>query len=72
MTPVPYARNPNLNSLSARLMTDVTSAYTLSHTEHLADLDAYRLPIMIEHPLAQDDIRRHAQLQDRPSRRSVP
>ena len=45
-------------------MADANSAYTLGHTEHLADLDAYRL-LMIEQPLAQDDLRRHAQLQDR-------
>ena len=45
-------------------MADANSAYTLDHTEHLADLDAYRL-LMIEQPLAQDDLRRHAQLQDR-------
>ena len=48
----------------APLMADANSAYTLSHAEHLADLDAYRL-LMIEQPLAQDDLRRHAQLQDR-------
>ena len=49
---------------AAPLMADANSAYTLGHTEHLADLDAYRL-LMIEQPLAQDDLRRHAQLQDR-------
>jgi len=48
----------------APLMADANSAYTLGHAEHLADLDAYRL-LMIEQPLAQDDLRRHAQLQDR-------
>ena len=48
----------------APLMADANSAYTLDHAEHLADLDAYRL-LMIEQPLAQDDLRRHAQLQDR-------
>ena len=48
----------------APLMADANSAYTLGHTEHLADLDAYRL-LMIEQPLAQDDLRRHARLQDR-------
>ena len=48
----------------APLMADANSAYTLGHIEHLADLDAYRL-LMIEQPLAQDDLRRHAQLQDR-------
>ena len=48
----------------APLMADANSAYTLAHAEHLAELDAYRL-LMIEQPLAQDDLRRHAQLQDR-------
>lgn len=48
----------------APLTADANSAYTLDHAEHLADLDAYRL-LMIEQPLAQDDLRRHTQLQDR-------
>ena len=48
----------------APLMADANSAYTLAHADHLADLDAYRLQ-MLEQPLAQDDLRRHAQLQDR-------
>ncbi len=48
----------------APLMADANSAYTLAHGDHLADLDAYRL-LMLEQPLAQDDLRRHAQLQDR-------
>ena len=47
----------------APLMADANSAYTPAHAEHLADLDAYRLQ-MLEQPLAQDDLRRHAQLQD--------
>ena len=48
----------------APLMADANSAYTLAHADHLAELDACRL-LMIEQPLAQDDLRRHAQLQDR-------
>ena len=48
----------------APLMADANSAYTLSDAEHLADLDACRL-LMLEQPLAQDDLHRHAQLQDR-------
>ena len=48
----------------APLMADANSAYTLAHADHLADLDACRLQ-MLEQPLAQDDLRRHAQLQDR-------
>ena len=49
---------------AAPLMADANSAYTLAHADHLADLDAFGL-LMIEQPLAQDDLRRHAQLQDR-------
>ena len=49
---------------AAPLMADANSAYTLGHADHLADLDAFGL-LMIEQPLAQDDLRRHAQLQDR-------
>ena len=48
----------------APLAADANSAYTLEHAGHLADLDACRL-LMLEQPLAQDDLRRHAQLQDR-------
>ena len=46
------------------LMADANSAYTLRLADHLADLDAYQL-MMIEQALAYDDLRRHAQLQDR-------
>ena len=42
----------------APLMADANRGYTLGHTHHLADLDAYRL-LMIAQPLAQDDLRRH-------------
>ena len=49
---------------NAPLMADANSAYTLSHAEHLADLDPFRL-MMIEQPLAYDDLLRHAELQDR-------
>ena len=48
----------------APLMADANSAYTLEDAAHLADLDRFGL-MMIEQPLAQDDLRRHAQLQDR-------
>ena len=48
----------------APLMADANSAYTLAHADHLAQLDPYRL-LMIEQPLAHDDLRRHAELQDR-------
>ena len=48
----------------APLMADANSAYTLRQADHLAELDPFNL-MMIEQPLAHDDLRRHAQLQDR-------
>ena len=50
--------------VDAPLMADANSAYTLRHADHLADLDSFNL-MMIEQPLAHDDLRRHALLQDR-------
>jgi O-succinylbenzoate synthase len=44
------------------LMADANSAYTLEHLDHLKELDQYGL-IMIEQPLAYDDIIDHAKLQ---------
>ena len=44
------------------LMADANSAYTLEHTEHLKRLDEFNL-MMIEQPLAHDDIVDHAVLQ---------
>lgn len=46
------------------LMCDANSAYRLEDADHLAELDAFNL-IMIEQPLGQDDLVRHAQLQKR-------
>jgi O-succinylbenzoate synthase len=46
------------------LMADANSAYTLGQADHLARLDAFNL-IMIEQPLGQDDLVRHAALQRR-------
>jgi O-succinylbenzoate synthase len=46
------------------LMADANSAYRLEDADHLAELDAFDL-IMIEQPLSQDDLVRHAQLQRR-------
>ncbi len=46
------------------MMADANSAYTLSQADHLAQLDAFNL-IMIEQPLGQDDLVRHAALQRR-------
>jgi O-succinylbenzoate synthase len=46
------------------LMADANSAYRLEDADRLAQLDAFDL-IMIEQPLGQDDLVRHAQLQRR-------
>jgi O-succinylbenzoate synthase len=45
-----------------RLMADANSAYTLADIEHLRRLDEFHL-MMIEQPLAHDDIIDHAELQ---------
>jgi O-succinylbenzoate synthase len=47
---------------SIRLMADANSAYTLGDTEHLKRLDEFHL-MMIEQPLAHDEIIDHATLQ---------
>lgn len=44
------------------LMVDANSAYTLADTEHLQRLDEFDL-MMVEQPLAHDDIDEHAALQ---------
>lgn len=46
------------------LMVDANAAYTLAAADHLARLDAFDL-MMIEQPLACDDLVRHARLQER-------
>jgi O-succinylbenzoate synthase len=46
------------------LMADANSAYTLADADRLARLDDYGL-LMIEQPLAHDDLLRHAELQKR-------
>ena len=46
------------------LMADANSAYTLSDAEHLMQLDAFHL-LMLEQPLGDDDLVRHAALQRR-------
>jgi len=46
------------------IMADANSAYTLAQADHLAQLDAFNL-IMIEQPLGEDDLVRHAALQRR-------
>ncbi|ATW28614.1 o-succinylbenzoate synthase [Candidatus Formimonas warabiya] len=47
-----------------RLMVDANSAYTLADLDHLAQLDQFNL-MMIEQPLAHDDIIDHATFQKR-------
>ena len=47
---------------SIRLMADANSAYTLSDADRLKELDEFRL-MMIEQPLAHDEIVDHAALQ---------
>jgi o-succinylbenzoate synthase len=49
---------------SAPLMADANNAYTLADAEHLAALDRLDL-MMIEQPLAWDDLLQHATLQQR-------
>ncbi|MDB4899862.1 MAG: o-succinylbenzoic acid synthetase [Gemmatimonadetes bacterium] len=46
------------------IMADANSAYTLAHADHLAQLDEFGL-IMLEQPLGDDDLVRHATLQRR-------
>ena len=46
------------------LMADANSAYTLADSDHLTRLDAFQL-IMLEQPLGDDDLVRHAALQRR-------
>lgn len=48
----------------APLMADANNAYTLDDAYRLAELDQFGL-MMIEQPLAWDDLQRHAQLQRR-------
>jgi O-succinylbenzoate synthase len=48
----------------APLMADANNAYVLADADHLARLDALGL-MMIEQPLAWDDLRQHALLQER-------
>lgn len=48
----------------AALMADANSAYAPGDAEHLARLDAFGLT-MLEQPLGQDDLVRHAELQRR-------
>lgn len=49
---------------AAHLMADANNAYSLADADRLAQLDALQL-MMIEQPLAHDDLVRHAELQKR-------
>ena len=49
---------------AAPLMADANNAYTLADADHLARLDALDL-MMVEQPLAWDDLLQHAELQRR-------
>lgn len=49
---------------AAHLMADANNAYTLADADRLVQLDALNL-MMIEQPLAHDDLVRHAELQKR-------
>ncbi len=55
---------------SIKLMADANSAYTLADADHLKKLDDFYL-MMIEQPLAHDDIIDHAELQARLRRPSA-
>ena len=46
------------------LMLDANSAYTLADADHLAQMDRFNL-LMLEQPLAHDDIYEHSKLQKR-------
>ena len=48
----------------APLMADANNAYTLADADHLVQLDDLHL-VMVEQPLAWDDVARHAELQRR-------
>lgn len=61
---IEYVRAAREALPSAELMADANNAYTLADADVLAELDALDL-MMIEQPLAHDDIVRHAELQRR-------
>ncbi|MEM7354532.1 MAG: o-succinylbenzoate synthase, partial [Acidobacteriota bacterium] len=59
-----HSKTNDPNDHRVGLMADANSAYTLADVEHLARFDALDL-MMIEQPLAWDDLRHHAELQRR-------
>ena len=56
---------------SIKLMADANSAYTLNDADHLKRLDDFYL-MMIEQPLAHDDIIDHAVLQSQAANAHLP
>jgi o-succinylbenzoate synthase len=61
---IELARGVRTEFPDVMLMLDANSAYTLADAEHLAGLDEFNL-IMVEQPLAHDDIYEHSKLQPR-------
>ena len=59
---IDVARSVRQEFPAIKLMADANSAYTLADAEHLQKLDEFYL-MMIEQPLAHDDIIDHAELQ---------
>ncbi len=59
---IEYVRTVREAFPDAPLMADANNAYSLADVAHLAQLDALDL-MMIEQPLAHDDLVRHAELQ---------
>lgn len=59
---IEYVRAVREKFPQAPLMADANNAYTLADAAHLAQLDSFGL-MMIEQPLAHDDLVRHAELQ---------
>lgn len=59
---IEYVRAVRAAFPDAPLMADANNAYTLADTDHLRQLDDLDL-MMIEQPLAYDDVIRHAELQ---------
>ena len=59
---VSFVRDVRENFPDIMLMVDANSAYTLADSDHLKQMDEFRL-MMIEQPLAYDDIYEHSLLQ---------
>src|SRR5690606_24103024 len=61
---VELARGVRAELPDITLMLDANSAYTLADADHLSQLDEFNL-LMLEQPLADDDIFEHSKLQPR-------